>query len=57
MKGGLRVEQLESIQRQLDLAKAVIAKYCITCRICEFRNYCDYEINQECNFNWDGESI
>ena len=51
------MEQLESLQRQLDLAKAVIAKYCITCRICEFRNCCDYEINQECNFTWDGETI
>ena len=51
------MEQLESLQRQLDLAKAVIAKYCITCRICAIRNCCDYEINQECNFKWDGESV
>ena len=57
MKGGLHMEQLEYLQHQLDLAKAVIAKYCITCRICAIRNCCDYEINQECNFKWDGESV
>jgi len=43
--------------QQLDLAKAVINKYCITCAICKFRDCCDYEVNQECNFTWDGVSI
>lgn len=42
---------------KFDLAKAVINKYCVACTICKFRNCCDYEINQECNFIWDEESI
>ena len=42
---------------QLTLANAVIQKYVICCRLCRWRDCCDYEINAECNFVWDGVSI
>ena len=42
---------------QLTLANAVIQKYVIACRICRWRDCCDYEINAECTFVWDGVSI
>ena len=48
---------ITDLTAQLTLANAVIQKYVIACRICRWRDCCDYEINAECNFVWDGVSI
>ena len=51
------MENNVDLAAQLTLAHAVIQKYVIACRICRWRDCCDYEINAECTFVWDGVSI
>ena len=51
------VENNTDLAAQLTLANAVIQKYVICCRLCRWRNCCDYEINGDCTFVWDGVSI
>lgn len=57
MERTLTVENNTDLAAQLTLANAVIQKYVIACRICRWRDCCDYEIDAECNFVWDGTSI
>ena len=47
----------EFAPNKLELAISVINKYCVACTICKFRDCCDYEVNKECNFIWDEETV
>ena len=51
------MDNITDLAAQLTLANAVIQKYVVVCRICRWRNCCDYEINGDCTFVWDGVSI